>query len=363
MYIIRDRKYVRIFKENKDPKTINLLDLKALPLVNIIVPAWKEGNLFKACLDSIINLKYPNLKVIVNAGGDQETKKIAESFRNNGNFTILQQKPGGKMKALNECLNFISEGIIYSTDADIIITDEILLRMIYPIINQNEYVVVGGVRPLKFQQNNSVVKYLLTTRNPNFKIKFSRYGRTQISGPNTCFKYELFTELGRFQEDNYFPATDRVRGPQIISKGFKIYQLRSYRGSLFTHYPDSLKSYIKQELRWRENALTNPYSRRNFKLFIKYVILLLISLYIIVFPVLIFFHISFFFIGILILLNKFLIKLRAVRFFKLTISKKHYKKFGLIFFIKLILFIYVDAIITIFVGFNILLHKIRSKIS
>ncbi len=363
MYIIRDRKYVRIFKETKDPKTINLLDLKALPLVNIIVPAWKEGNLFKACLDSIINLKYPNLKVIVNAGGDQETKKIAESFRNYDNFTILQQKPGGKMKALNECLNIISEGIIYSTDADIIITDEILLRMIYPIINQNEYIVVGGVRPLKFQQNNSIVKYLLTTRNPNFKIKFSRYEGRQISGPNTCFKYELFTEIGKFQEDNYFAATDRVRGPQIRSKGFKLYQLRSYRGKLFTYYPDSVRVYILQELRWRENALTNPYSRRNFKLFIKYIISILLSLYIIVFPVLIFFNLSFIFIGVLILFNNYLIKLRTVRFFKLTVSKKHYKKFGSMFFIKLILYIYVDALITIFVVFNIILHKIKSKTS
>jgi len=263
------------------------------------------------------------------------------------------------MKALNECLDIITEGIVYSTDADIIVTDEILLRMIYPIINQNEYVVVGGVRPLKFQQNNSIVKYLLITRNPHFKIKFSRYERTQISGPNTCFKYELFTELGKFQEDNYFPATDRVRGPQIISKGFKIYQLRDYRGKLFTYYPDSLKGYILQELRWRENALTNPYSRRNFKFFMKYIILLLLSLYIIIFPLLIFFHLSFFFIGILILFNNYLIKLRTVRFFKLTVSKKHYKKFGLIFFTKMILYIYIDALITIFVGFNIILHKIK----
>ena len=361
LYFLKDKKYIKTLEKYKDPNYITIEELKELPLVNIIVPAWKEGNFFKTCLDSIINLKYPNLKVVVNAGGNEETKKIAESFRNYDNFTILQQKPGGKMKALNECLNFISEGIIYSTDADIIITDEILLRMIYPIINQNEYVVVGGVRPLKFQQNNSIVKYLLITRNRNFKIKFSRYGATQISGPNTCFKYELFTKIGRFQEDNYFEATDRVRGPQILSKGFKIYQLRDYGGTLFTYYPDSLKEYILQELRWRENALTNPYSRRNFKHFIKNIISILLSLYIIVFPVLIFFNLSFIFIGILILFNNYLNKLRKVRFFKLTVSKKYYKKFGLMFFIKTIFYIYIDALITIFVGFNIILHKVKSK--
>ena len=54
----------------KDPKSLSIDDLKNIPLVNIIVPAWKEGNNFRECLSSITNLNYPNIKVIVNAGGN-----------------------------------------------------------------------------------------------------------------------------------------------------------------------------------------------------------------------------------------------------------------------------------------------------
>lgn len=361
LHFLRDSKYINALKKYEDPNYITIEGLKETPLVNIIVPAWKEGNNFKICLDSIKNLNYPFLNIVVNAGGSQETKKIAELFKKYEKFTILQQKPGGKMKALNECLDIISEGIVYSIDADTIINDEILLRMIYPIINQNEYVVVGGVRPLKFQQNKSIVKYLLITRNPNFKIKFSRYERIHVSGPNTSFKYDLLTEIGKFQEDNYFAATDRVRGPQIISKGFRIYQLRDYQGKIFTYYPDSMKEYILQELRWRENSLTNPYLRKKMKMFIKYVISFLLSLYIIVFPLIFFFNLSLLIIGILILFINYLIKLRKVIFFKITVDKDYYRKFGIIFFIKIIPYIYIDALITIFVGFNIILHKIKRK--
>ncbi|GAH31493.1 unnamed protein product, partial [marine sediment metagenome] len=90
---------------------------------------------------SLKNLSYPKLKIIVNAGGNQETIDIAESFRKYDNFLILRQLGGksraalGKIKALNECLAHVTEGLIYMTDADCIFNDEIFLRIVKPLIN------------------------------------------------------------------------------------------------------------------------------------------------------------------------------------------------------------------------------------
>ena len=123
LYFLRDRKYIRVFKKFKDPEIVKLEDLKELPLVNIIIPAWKEGKLFNDCLLSITKLNYPYLKVIISAGGNEETIQIANSFKKFKNFVILKQKPGGKMKALNDCLKYVSEGIIYSIDADVILNN------------------------------------------------------------------------------------------------------------------------------------------------------------------------------------------------------------------------------------------------
>ena len=78
--IIRDKKYIDALKEFEDPKEISIKDLQYLPLVSIIIPAWKEGKEFQDCLNSIIELKYPKLKVIVNAGGSEETINIALSL-------------------------------------------------------------------------------------------------------------------------------------------------------------------------------------------------------------------------------------------------------------------------------------------
>jgi len=357
LFFTRDISHIKVLKNFDDPEVVNISDLKDLPLVNIIIPAWKEGKLFEDCLLSITKLNYPHLKVIVSAGGNEETIQIVNSFKKFKNFIILKQKPGGKMKALNDCLNYVSKGIIYSIDADVILNNEILLRMLYPLVNENQYVTAGSVRPLKFQENIDIVKYMLINRNTNFRIKFSRIGRVEISGPNSCFKYEVIEKIGNFFDDKLFLASDRFRGPLIFSKGFKIYWLTDYRGKIFTLFPDSLKKYVLQEFRWRMNSLTNPYLKNKVKIYIKFFLSFLISMYLFSSPFFVFFNINLALIGLIMLLNKYLKKLRKIVFFKRTVNKKFYEKFGLLFFLKLVFFIYIDEILTFYLGINLLITR------
>ncbi|NVM36985.1 MAG: glycosyltransferase family 2 protein [Candidatus Lokiarchaeota archaeon] len=357
LFFTKDISHIKVLKDFADPKEIKLSDLNHIPLINVIIPAWKEGKLFEDCLLSITKLDYPNLKVIISAGGNEETIQIANSFKKFKNFIILKQKPGGKMKALNDCLNHISEGIIYSIDADVILNNEILLRMIYPLVNENQYVTAGSVRPLKIQENIDIVKYILINRNTYFRIKFSRIGRVEISGPNSCFKYEVIEKIGNFFDDKLFLASDRFRGPLIYSKGFKIYWLTDYRGKIFTFFPDTLKIYFLQEFRWRMNSLTNPYMKKKVRVYIKFLISFLLSIYLLSSPFFTFFNINLALIGLIMLLSKYLKKLRKIVFFKRTTNKEFYEKFGLLFFLKLVFFIFIDEILTVYLGFKLLISR------
>ena len=65
---------------------VKLEDLNEYPLINIIIPAWKEGIIFEQCLLELLNLSYPNIKVIVNAGGDEKTIEIIHDNRIGFNF-------------------------------------------------------------------------------------------------------------------------------------------------------------------------------------------------------------------------------------------------------------------------------------
>jgi len=145
LFYIRDRNYIKPIKAVKR-KQISLDDLKKKPLVNIIIPAWKENENFRKILFAIRDLKYPNIKVIINAGGNKETINIANSFKIYENFKILYQKKGeGKNKAINSCINHVSEGLIYLIDADIFLTDDIFFYMIFHLINEDYDVVLSLV--------------------------------------------------------------------------------------------------------------------------------------------------------------------------------------------------------------------------
>ena len=361
LFFMRDTNHIKALKKYKDPEVLKIEELNELPLVNITIPAWKESKLFEDCLQSITKLKYPNLKIIVSAGGNEETIKIADSFKSYSNFTILRQKPGGKMKALNDCLNHVSNGIIYSIDADVILTDEILLRMIYPITNENEYVTAGGVRPLKSQEHKSLVKYLLINRSLHFRIKFSRYGRNQISGPNSCLKYEVIKAIGKFEVENFYLESDRFRGPLISDKGYKIYWISDYRGYVYTYFPESIKKYIKQEIRWRKNSLTNSKRKQRKKMMVRFLLSVIGSLFILSFPIVILFNVWLAMIGILLLVFLFLKKIRKYLFLKYTVNKKFYPKFGFLLFFKMFFYSYIENLMTAYLALEIIKSRIKRK--
>jgi glycosyltransferase involved in cell wall biosynthesis len=357
--IFVDKKRENIIKHFKDPENVVLEDLKERPLVNIIIPAWKEGKEFKECLKSVVNLQYPHIKVIVNAGGDQETINIARKFRKYDNFIILKQEGGksraafGKIKALNESIDYVNEGILYFIDADCYLTDEILLRMIYPIINKNQHIVISTFRPLKSQESSDLVNYLQISRVQHFKGTIFRYNQEMVSGSNTCTTYETIKEIGKFNE-NRFISEDVSRGIDFLSKGFNIFSLFDYRSRIYSAYPNSINEYYEQRKRHIENSLLISYKNRNFGYTLKFFMMLLISLYLLLIPFLIFLHFGSAILGFFILLHLYLIKIRKYIFFRRTVNRKFYGSFRNILFIKILFYIYIDIIINILILFDLI---------
>jgi len=353
IFFIKDRIYIKAFNKYKDIETISIEDLNKIPLVTIIVPSWNEKVIFKQCLESISKLTYPKLNVIVNAGGSEETIKIAKSFENYSNFRILQQEAGGKIKAINDCFKYISEGVLYLVDADVYVTDETLLRMLIPLTNYNEDIVTGGARPLKSQENINLVKYLYMNRNLSFRRKFSRYNLNMISGADTTLKYDVIKAIGKFSENSVY-SVEVSQGEDLLSKGYKFYRLTDYRGQVYTKVPDTIKIWIRQKIRWNENSIVYTYQHKKIGL-VLYFSLFIISFYLLIFPFLMFFNLNFGLICIFLLFNIYLKKMRRVLFNKLTIQKEFFKKLNLMFFIKILFYIYIEALVYVYIIFEMII--------
>ena len=201
IYFLRDKQYLNHMKNFSDPVDIKMEDLNETPLVNIIIPAWKEGEFFKRCMSAIEHLNYFNIKVIINAGGNDETIHIAESFKKYKDTIVIYQKEGGgKIKAINDALDHISDGIICLIDADVYLTDTSFIKTILPIINFGEDIVVSKLKPTQSQIKSSLTKYIFINRNIRFHIKFIRYDKHELS-QHICLKSDTPKVL------SYFPRS------------------------------------------------------------------------------------------------------------------------------------------------------------
>lgn len=352
LFLLRDRKIIKkIIQNYENSNNIKLDDLKRTPKVNIIIPAWNEEEIFRGCLECVKKLTYPNLKIIINAGGSTQTIKIAESYKNLENFKILYQKMGeGKIKAINDCLELISEGIVYLIDADTYLGDEIFLKTIYPLINENKSVIVVRVKPHKSIKNKNLVKYLNISRN----VKFHGDTSNEINyvSQNTGLRYEVIKELKKFSEKKLSDDGLSI-GSDLIKKGFKILLIDENVESF--NFPNKIKGYIKQNLRWIENSLF--VSRKNQKLrILKFLGMVLISLYFFLSFFLIFLDINLFLYGLILFFSIYLKRIRKIIFFKKT-NKDRSISFKFTFYIAMIYYTVVDLLISIIVFLEMIFYR------
>lgn len=349
-YFLRDKKYIKKYMVREHQNFVKLEELIEVPLVNIIIPAWKEGETFRVCLKSIVDLSYPKLNVIVNVGGNDETIKIAHSFKKYDNFKIIYQKSGeGKIKAINDCFNHISKGIVYLIDADVILTDNILISMLFMLLNKKEDIVVSKIIPHKSLLNNDLVKFIHINRYIRYKL--SRY--LNIVSQATAMKYNIIQSINKFSEKRKLDDGHSI-GLDLIEHDFRIYSLYETTVEAF-NYSTKLSIYIDQNIRWIENTLYYCLKTRKL-LVLKFIGLVILSIYIYISPFLFVFSYYLPFYGFIICLSFYLKIVRKILIFKM-IDDKSSIRFHPLFFLKLIFYILINFLINIIVFFEMIFYR------
>jgi cellulose synthase/poly-beta-1,6-N-acetylglucosamine synthase-like glycosyltransferase len=148
----------------------DLVDSPVTPPVALLVPAYNEQDVIVATVESMLELKYPEKEVIViDDGSDDATlirliqrfalQKMDLIYRAQlpanaptGFFynpaipeLLVVTKPnGGKSDALNVGVNVARSPYFCTVDADSIVEEEALLRLMAPIVHSNVNTVVSG---------------------------------------------------------------------------------------------------------------------------------------------------------------------------------------------------------------------------
>ncbi|MEO7769375.1 MAG: glycosyltransferase [Gemmatimonadaceae bacterium] len=147
-----------------------LLGSPAVPRIGILAPAYNESATIEDSVRGFLALLYPNLEVVVvNDGSPDETmdvlkrrfelapvhtvydqqiptKPVRQLYRStlHPNLLVVDKENGGKADALNVALNFSTADLVCSIDADTLIEQDSLQRMLRPFLQSRRIVAAGG---------------------------------------------------------------------------------------------------------------------------------------------------------------------------------------------------------------------------
>jgi cellulose synthase/poly-beta-1,6-N-acetylglucosamine synthase-like glycosyltransferase len=224
--------------------------LSRTPKVCALVAAWNEGARVEAHIESFLALSYPDIELVLCAGGSDDTFARASRFAGE-RVTVIEQRPGeGKQRALARCLDHAHGEILYFTDADCLFDDEALTRLLAPLVEEGEQAASGNVRPLP-EQVDRLLPVLLWATDTAVGAKQSHYIGGLLGGNSVVIRTAL-EQIGGMTF-NAATGTDYQLAKRLHAHSIHI---RYVAGSVVsTRYPDTLTSHRRRQSRWLRNLL------------------------------------------------------------------------------------------------------------
>lgn len=195
-----DRKPKKAYRELQELfRTPLKLSLKTAPKVSVVVATYNGARTLEACLQSLVELDYPDYEVIVvDDGSDDRTPEIVREYP--GVRAIRQQNLGLSV-ARNVGIAAATGEIIAFTDSDCI-ADKDWLNYLVQMLESGDYAAVGGpnISPPAHDQVQACVAaapgspshVLLTDTDaehiPGCNMAFYKWALTTIDGFDPVFR-------------------------------------------------------------------------------------------------------------------------------------------------------------------------------
>jgi cellulose synthase/poly-beta-1,6-N-acetylglucosamine synthase-like glycosyltransferase len=267
------------------------------PPVSILLPAYNEEAGVEASVRSLLDLRYPRHEVIVVNDGstDRTLDRLHEAFtlapvrealrteiatrpvraafvsRTHPNLLVLDKENGGKADALNAGINASAYAHFCAIDADAIVEQDSLLRMILPFVDDPDVVAAAG--GIVRVANGSVIE---SGRLVDFRLPTGHIARFQIleyyrafligrlgfdrlnavliiSGAFGLFKRELVEAVGGYAHNTVGEDAELVARLQgYLRKQGERFRIRFIPDPVcWTEAPSDVRTLARQRRRWQ----------------------------------------------------------------------------------------------------------------
>ena len=222
-----------------------------LPLVSVLVPAWNEADRIGDCFESLLAIDWPNLEILVSAGGSDGTFEAASRFAGD-RVLVIRQRPGqGKQAALRELFALSRGDVIYLTDGDCVVPSATFRAVVAPIIDREVDAVSGTYRPYRNALSIPLVFYQWSIE---WAGRWRMGGETDgLCGANAAVSRLALAAAGGFRAD--VPIGTDVHLSRLLHlSGFHVSHIEA---QVETEYPACLPAFVRRQSRWLRNGLVH----------------------------------------------------------------------------------------------------------
>lgn len=221
------------------------------PRVSFLVAAWNEESTLRSCLEAILGLNYPNLELILCAGGTDRTWEIAQAIADARLILLAQEPAEGKQRSLARGLERATGEVVYLLDAGGRITAQAFARVLDAIVNGGEEAVTcSPCTPYPAQLENAFVvnqcagRIYTSLHQPEYC--------SGILGANSAIRRSALEKAGGFRRE-LRGGVDYDLGKRLLARGFRIrYEARA---SFPVEFHTDIRGYLRQQARWLRNVV------------------------------------------------------------------------------------------------------------
>lgn len=301
LFIVLAVRAIRKNKKSASFLTSNQVTRAAqLPSVSLIAPAYNEGKTIAINVQSLLSLQYPDYElIIVNDGStddsleqlirifdlvlrtraisDQVIKSAAiKSVYTSTNplykkLTVINKENGGRADALNCGIANATTDLVLCTDADCIIEQNALIKMVRPYLEATDKEIIASGAGIGIANdsviNNGTLQTLKLPKSIIAKVQVVEYMRAfllarmawssingvfLVSGAFGLYPKKRVVEVGGFDKDTVGEDLELCIRLRVYMERLKLpYDVVYLPETLcWTEAPETPKVYISQRDRW-----------------------------------------------------------------------------------------------------------------
>jgi glycosyltransferase involved in cell wall biosynthesis len=214
--------------------------LEHAPFVSVIVPTHNRPDLVRRCIDSLLELHYPNYEIIVvdNAPKDNATAELVERFYSNKPVPVryvLEKRPG-VARARNRGMYAARGSVLAYIDDDVLIDRYLLAEQVRAFdVVENVACVTGQILPMELETppqfwveeyggySKGFVRQIFDLKKfrpanlPLYPYTAGRFG----AGANMAFRADYLRSVGGFDVLLEY-GSDIESFFRVVSRGYRL---------------------------------------------------------------------------------------------------------------------------------------------